>query len=90
MGGITYFVTSLVLAVLRIAQILMFLRVILSWFAVEENTFTDLVYHVTEMFVSPVRSLLERSAKVRMMPIDLSFFLTFILLSLLETLISLL
>ncbi|MBO4229285.1 MAG: YggT family protein [Clostridia bacterium] len=88
MSGITYFVTTFVLAVLRIVQILMLLRVILSWFGVEENSFSVFIYHVTEIFVSPVRSLLERSEKIRLMPIDLSFFLTFILLSLLETVIG--
>lgn len=54
----------------------------------EDNAFAVFVYQVTEFVIYPVRCLLERSEFIASMPLDLSFFVTFILLSVVQTLLA--
>ena len=76
-------VTNLLLGAI---QTLMFIRAILSWLPMlEENSITDFIYQVTEVVIYPVRCILERFPVFTSLPIDLSFFVTFILLSILQT-----
>ena len=46
---------------------------------------TDFIYQVTEVVIYPVRCILERCEFFTSLPLDLSFFVTFILLSILQT-----
>ena len=67
-------------------QLLMMIRAILSWLPMlEENALTMFIYQVTEVVIYPVRCVLERFEFIASMPLDLSFFVTFILLSLIQT-----
>lgn len=69
-------------------QLLMFVRAILSWLPIDEgNPILNFVYGVTEPVIIPVRMLLDRFGLFEGMPIDMSFFITFILLSVLEMLL---
>ena len=63
-------------------QMAMFIRAIFSWFPMGENKFTDFLYAVTEPVILPVRMLFERLGWFQNIPIDISFFVTFLLLSL--------
>lgn len=63
-------------------EVLMFIRAVLSWLPVDDDSpVVNFVYMMTEPIIAPVRILLERFDFVRRMPIDLSFFVAFILLS---------
>lgn len=66
-------------------QLLMFLRALLSWVMPEEdNVISDFVFTATEPLIIPVRNLLERFELVRALPFDISFFVVFILLVILQ------
>lgn len=74
-------VTSVALMVLMAA---MLVRAILSWFPGNGGGMLEnFIYTLTEPFIIPVRSLLERIEWVRNAPIDISFFITFLIISLL-------
>lgn len=69
-------------------ELLMLGRAILSWFPVnEDNPLPRFLYAVTEPVIAPVRALMERLNLFQGLPIDMSFFFTFILISILSMLI---
>lgn len=79
-------VTTVALLVLLGA---MFVRAVLSWFPSNgEGVLDNFVFALTEPFIVPVRALLERIEWVRNAPIDVSFFITFLIISLLFDTIS--
>ena len=62
----------------------MFLRALSSWIpALRGGMLDTLTYAVTEPLIIPVRALLERIEWVRNAPIDVSFFITFFIISIL-------
>ena len=72
-------------------QLLMFVRAIMSWFPPADGRggpIRAFVYSITDFFVAPVRALLDRFEWTRRTPIDISFLVTFLLLSLLSTIFS--
>ena len=72
-------------------QLLMLVRAIMSWFPPADGrggSIRTFVYSITEFFVAPVRALLDRFEWTRRTPIDISFLVTFLLLSLLSTIFS--
>ncbi len=77
---------STVFLLLEAVQFCMFIYAILSWFPPngEEGPIRRFLGAVTEFFVAPVRAFLERFEFVRRSPIDISFFVTFMLLSLIS------
>ena len=69
----------------------MLIRAILSWFPPADGrggVIRNFVYTVSEFFVAPVRAFLDRFDWVRRTPIDISFLVTFLLLSFLQTILS--
>ena len=88
MQAVLYIVSGVVSLVLTILQLLMFARAILSWLPLDEgNPILTFLHAVTEPFILPVRALLERIEFFASSPIDLSFFITFLLLSFLQSLL---
>ena len=72
-------------------QLLMLVRAVMSWFPPADGRggpIRNFIYTLTEIFVMPVRALLDRFEWSRRSPIDISFLVTFLLLSLLSTLFS--
>ena len=69
-------------------QLAMFIRAIFSWFPMDENKFTDFLYAVTEPIVAPVRRLFERMNWFRGFPLDMSFLVTYIIISTLIMILS--
>ena len=69
------------IALLFALQICMFVRAILSWFPMEPNKFTDFLFGVTEPVIYPVRRLMEKMNWLQGLPIDMSFMITYLLLS---------
>jgi len=82
---LVYVVASTVRIILAVLQFLMLARAIISWLPIEEdNPIVSFLYAVTEPVIMPVRTVLNRLGLFEGMPIDMSFFITFILLSVLE------
>lgn len=87
MDQLTYVISKAVYYFIGALQILMFIRAILSWLPIDEDSpIVTFIYNVTETVIFPVRSLLERSEQIASLPIDVSFFVTFLLLSLVQSL----
>lgn len=84
--------TTLVL-VIDAVQLCMFIHAILSWVSPSDGEVGPIrafINGVTEYVTYPVRLLLERFDWAKRSPLDLAFFITFLLLSLLSTLLTIL
>ncbi|MBQ1194943.1 MAG: YggT family protein [Clostridia bacterium] len=75
--------------VLGAVLIAMMIRAILSLVLMgEENGFSILLYYFTEPFILPVRKILERLGLFQGTPFDVSFFLTTVLLGMIQSLLA--
>ena len=81
-------VTDVVVLLLLGVQIAMMLRAILSWFPMDSNKFVDFLYVITEPFIVPIRLLFEKLGWFQNLPIDISFMVSYLLLSALSFLLS--
>ncbi len=89
MGTVTYYVAYLVSVILRLFEMLLFIRAIASWFpAIQQSSFYTFLVNVTEPVLQPVRSFLMRFEALRRLPIDFSVLATFLLLEILQTLLA--
>ena len=69
-------------------QTLMLIRAIAGWFFfMDDNAFLRFLVAATEPFILPVRAILQRSEFIASLPIDVSFLVTYILLSVLQSLL---
>ena len=85
MYQIVYVVVATVRVLLVALQFLMMARAIISWLPVnEDNPIVVFLYSVTEPVIMPVRSVIERFGWFEGLPIDMSFLITFMLLSILQ------
>lgn len=76
-------------AILYTLEIAMLLRAILSWFPIsEDNPFVLFVTMLTEPIVAPIRVLFERMNWFQNIPIDISFFVAYLLLSVVSTVLG--
>ena len=76
-------------ALLLCIEICMLVRAVLSWFPIKEDHPLVLFVHmVTEPIVSPIRRLFDRFGWFRNSPIDISFLVAVLLLSLLNSLLG--
>ena len=88
MNNFVYFFTTLVSVFLSILHLLMLVRAVMSWFPTDDDSpIFGFVFSLTEPIVIPVRIILDRSETVRSMPIDISFFIAFMLLSIVQTML---
>lgn len=86
MSTVFYLISGIASLLLTVLQLLMFARAILSWLPLDEESPVLFFLHAsTEPFILPVRALLERFEFFTSSPLDLSFFITFMLISLLQT-----
>ncbi|MBO5338808.1 MAG: YggT family protein [Clostridia bacterium] len=70
-------------------QLIMFARAICSWFPpVRETKFYRFLYIITEPLISPIRELLHKISWIRMLPIDLSFLVLYLLLDVVAVILS--
>lgn len=80
---------NLVDLILSAVLFAMLIRAVLSLFMMgEESKFAMLLYMFTEPFILPVRKILERFNLFQGSPLDVSFFLTTVLLAMLQTLLA--
>ena len=85
MYQVLYVISTTVRYLIGVVQFLMFARAIISWLPIDEdNPIVNFLYAVTEPVILPVRAVIERFGWFEGMPIDMSFFITFLLLSILE------
>ncbi len=83
-----FVITQFVRLFLSILQFLMMIRAIMSWLPFdEESNVVSFIMMVTEPVIMPVRMLLDRFEWVHELPIDISFLVAFILLSILQMLL---
>ena len=88
MKAVYYVLSGAVTFLIGAVQLLMFVRALLSWFPIDEdNPILQFTTAVTEPFIIPVRALLDRFEFIASSPVDISFFVTFLLLSLLQTIL---
>ena len=81
--------TGTVRALLFFVEICFLIRAVLSWFPIrEDHPILLFVAMITEPIVAPVRALLDRLGWFRNLPIDLSFFVAYLLLILVESLLG--
>ena len=77
------------LALLFALELCMLIRAILSWFPIKDgNPILLFVTMVTEPIVAPIRALFDHFGWFRNIPIDISFFVAYILLSIVSTVIG--
>ena len=87
--AVVYMVAKLVSALLTVLEIAMFIRAILSWVpAWGSSAFGDLICMVTEPIIAPIRALADRLGWFRNSPIDFSFMIAYLLLFMLQSIVS--
>ena len=74
-------IKNIIILFLTAVQFAMLLRAILSWFPIDSNKFTDFLAVVTEPFIQPIRVLFDKMGWFRNLPIDISFFASYMILS---------
>ena len=74
-------IKNVVIVFLTAVQFAMLARAILSWFPMDGNRLTDFLHSVTEPFIYPVRLFFHKMNWFAGMPIDISFLVTYLLLS---------
>ena len=83
-----YFAAALISAFCSLAMLLMFVRAILSWFPGQGGTFERFVYACTEPLLFPVRKLFDLFDIRPNLPLDLSFTVTFVLLVIIDAMVT--
>jgi uncharacterized protein YggT (Ycf19 family) len=83
-----HLIVSIVSAILAVLETLMLVRAIFSWLPLDEDSpIQRFLYLTTEPIILPVRILLEKVNFLSGFPIDLSFLVTYILLSIVSMLL---
>ena len=70
-----------VCVVLSVLQLAMLVRAIMSWFPTESNRFENFLYVITEPLIMPIRWLFEKLNWFQGIPIDMSFMVAYLVLS---------
>ena len=83
-----HFLRQFVYYLLGAVELAMFVRAILSWFdPMHEWGISSFLYMVTEPIILPVRRLCERMRWFEGFPLDIPFLITFLLISLVQSLL---
>ena len=91
MDTVIIILKSFVLILLDALQLAMLLRAIMSWFdRGEPGVVSSFLIFITEPIIMPIRVLCERRHWFEGVMIDIPFFLTFMVLSLLQTFLMIL
>ena len=88
MHAFLYVIARTVQLLLGFLELAMFLRAILSWFITDdENRLMLFLYAVTEPIILPIRALCSKIKALDESPLDVPFFITMLLLTLLNGLL---
>ncbi len=86
---VLYMVARICSLLLGILEIAMVIRAIASWIpSLDGKGWLEVVYMITEPIVVPVRALFDRFSFFRNSPIDFSFVIAFLLLGMVQTVVS--
>lgn len=88
MPVIASMLVTLVRGILWVLNIAMLVRAILSWFpGTEDSPVSRFLAVLTEPIIMPVRALFNKMGWFQDMPLDISFFVTYLLISIIASLI---
>ena len=88
MTALIYVFVKFVSVFIGALQLLMMFRAVISWLPIDEDSdISNFLYAMTEPVIYPVRMLLDRFEGLDELPIDLSFIISFMLLSLVQILL---
>jgi YggT family protein len=76
-------VKNIVIIFLTALQFAMLVRAILSWFPSSPAGISDFLHAITEPFIAPIRMLFDRMNWFSGLPIDISFLVTYFLITVL-------
>jgi uncharacterized protein YggT (Ycf19 family) len=80
--AVLYVIVQFVLIFIDVLSVAMFVRAILSWFTLGEQTkIGTFMYVVTEPVIMPIRALCNRFGWFQGVPLDMPFLITMVLLS---------
>lgn len=89
MGTLSFVVSKVVYVLLEAVQFAMLGRAIVSWLPIDEdNKFVLFLTAITEPFVLPIRLLLNKLGAFQNSPIDFSFFISYMILVVLSTIMD--
>ena len=83
-----YVLVNFVLIFIEVLTFAMLIRAVMSWFTDGEGKFARFLYVLTETVILPVRKLLVKMNWLQNSPIDFSFTITYLILILIEILLS--
>jgi len=79
--SITVIVAYVAISALRIIEVLLFVRAIMSWLPnFSQSQISSFVYYTTEPILAPVRSMLMRVQALRGLPLDFSIIVAYLLI----------
>ena len=82
---IIYILRMTVSVMLGALELLMLVRAVLSWFPIDEDSgIRRFLYAVTEPVIFPIRVLLARLGLFQDLPLDIAFFLSFCVISIIR------
>ncbi len=81
MAVVIELIKNAVVFFLMLIELAMVIRAIFSWLPIEPNGFIDFLYAVTEPFIAPIRALFVKMNWFQQLPIDISFLVSYILIS---------
>ena len=82
METVIYLVVNVTYLLISALQLIMLLRAIMSWLPFDDSSpLFRFAYIVTEPVILPVRNIMEKIGFLSGLPIDLSFLVTYMLLS---------
>ena len=87
MNGLSNVIGTVCVALLNIVLLAMLIRAVMSLFT-EDNVILNFTYSITEPIIIPVRKLIEKSNIMSGLPIDISFLITYMLLSMLRSVLD--
>ena len=89
MDTIIYLFRETVVILIDVLHIAMFARAILSWFdPMQEGRLSVFLYALTEPVILPIRALCVRNHWFEGLPLDVPFLLTWLALTLIQTLVA--
>ena len=80
-------IRGIVVVALTIVQFAMLVRAVMSWF-MAEGRFVNFLYAVTEPFIQPIRAFMVKMNWLQGSPIDFSFMITYLLISIITVFLS--
>ncbi|MFI3230235.1 MAG: YggT family protein [bacterium] len=88
MSFINYLIYSSVSSVVNLINFLVLIRIILSWVPMGQNTFSLIIYNLTEPLLQPIRKMVEDSPLGGGMMLDFSPMILVLILGFIQSLVA--